>query len=488
MKKTLAFSLLMLAAVPVAFSGTYQITYQKQHSSAEKYSAIDVILDETHLLQGFLFCSETDSTVIWHDIAGDTSMTLSIDGRPYQTVNTFDEGLGAHLVYLLHSSPGGWFVSLRAISDQFAVLVSDSVELNLFRAYSYGTPLHKVLSFLDAEGHVRFSGVWVFGAYYGPNDYLETYRSTTVIFDPWLGMALREPKSFVASAKIGGSDSFVGLTNNYFLNVIPDFDDPWGGYVWDETQSGCIDLFDRYSYLFFDSCNGDYWFRRAFTGDFFQQATGDEIIVQYWPAADSPDYGSSRYFTDCLSFGAEGISILWERPYEYLDLSHLFRDQHYIAGMRGKDKMIALNYRTGQLVDSVNLDRELETIRFFETASGLNLVGRSYDTIFVYQFATPTTLEDQIDSPLPERYNLAQNYPNPFNPSTTIEFELPHRSRVSLTVYNILGQKLTTILDEDLPAGTHAATWDGSKAASSIYLYRLVTEDYSETRKMILLK
>jgi hypothetical protein len=94
---------------------------------------------------------------------------------------------------------------------------------------------------------------------------------------------------------------------------------------------------------------------------------------------------------------------------------------------------------------------------------------------------------------LPRSFALSQNYPNPFNPSTTIEYSLPVRSKVTLSVFNILGQQVTTLVDEEQPAGTHAVPWDGTSdsgngVASGVYLYRIKAGGFSDTRKMILLK
>lgn len=94
---------------------------------------------------------------------------------------------------------------------------------------------------------------------------------------------------------------------------------------------------------------------------------------------------------------------------------------------------------------------------------------------------------------LPEVYSLSANYPNPFNPSTTIEYNLPRRSQVTLELFNVLGQKVRTLVDQTESPGKHNAVWDGRNeenetAASGIYFYRLRAEEFSQTRKMMLLK
>ena len=94
---------------------------------------------------------------------------------------------------------------------------------------------------------------------------------------------------------------------------------------------------------------------------------------------------------------------------------------------------------------------------------------------------------------LPEHYELAQNYPNPFNPSTTLRFALPEAGHVTLDVYNLLGQRVSTLVDEHRTAGIHETTWNGrddrgSEVSSGIYFYRLKVNSFTESKKMILMK
>jgi hypothetical protein len=93
----------------------------------------------------------------------------------------------------------------------------------------------------------------------------------------------------------------------------------------------------------------------------------------------------------------------------------------------------------------------------------------------------------------PQVFLLKQNYPNPFNPETNISFSLPERTSVSLVIYNILGKKVKTLVTGELAAGTHTVHWDGGEeagnsVASGIYFYRLKTDSFDQTRKMVLMK
>ncbi|UCC45609.1 MAG: M6 family metalloprotease domain-containing protein [Candidatus Zixiibacteriota bacterium] len=96
-------------------------------------------------------------------------------------------------------------------------------------------------------------------------------------------------------------------------------------------------------------------------------------------------------------------------------------------------------------------------------------------------------------SDLPATYSLSQNYPNPFNPSTAIRFALPAPAHVKLEVFNVLGRQVVVLVDAEMEAGIHVVDWDGTatggeSVASGIYLYRLVSRDFTQSRKMMLLK
>jgi len=94
----------------------------------------------------------------------------------------------------------------------------------------------------------------------------------------------------------------------------------------------------------------------------------------------------------------------------------------------------------------------------------------------------------QPKAQVPTEWALNQNYPNPFNASTMISFALPVPTHVQLDVYNILGQKIVTLKNEFMEAGYHSVTWNDESNASGMYFYRLKTKEFTETRKMTLLK
>ena len=86
------------------------------------------------------------------------------------------------------------------------------------------------------------------------------------------------------------------------------------------------------------------------------------------------------------------------------------------------------------------------------------------------------------------QYKLHQNFPNPFNPETKIKFDLPVFGNVKLSVYNILGKEIKVLLNERLSRGSYELTFDGTDFAGGIYFYRIISDNFLETKSMVLLK
>jgi immune inhibitor A len=127
----------------------------------------------------------------------------------------------------------------------------------------------------------------------------------------------------------------------------------------------------------------------------------------------------------------------------------------------------------------------------FVAVENISASGLTMTADLIVSFAAGT--DDGDDVILPTRVDLFQNYPNPFNPATTIQFAVPASGLVSLEVYNIIGEKVATLLNDVVSAGVVSINWDGKSdsgypLASGVYLCRLETEESAETKKMILLK
>jgi hypothetical protein len=108
-----------------------------------------------------------------------------------------------------------------------------------------------------------------------------------------------------------------------------------------------------------------------------------------------------------------------------------------------------------------------------------------------YNFELPPEPEVTPEEPVPKFFRLYQNYPNPFNPDTEIRYDLPVEKHVTLTIYNLLGQKIKTLVNKTQSAGSYSVPWDGTdeqgnRLASGVYLYRLEAGAFVKVRKMLL--
>lgn len=135
---------------------------------------------------------------------------------------------------------------------------------------------------------------------------------------------------------------------------------------------------------------------------------------------------------------------------------------------------------------------QLEGLTFFSKDTSDIAIAEIYDLRRGKRMNTElTSLETNSVTPL--SFNLYQNFPNPFNPTTTLTFNLPKPSDVNLIIYDITGRKIRNLISSAYPAGSHQIQWDGkdysgNSVASGIYIYRIDTNNYTQSRKMMLLK
>ena len=138
-----------------------------------------------------------------------------------------------------------------------------------------------------------------------------------------------------------------------------------------------------------------------------------------------------------------------------------------------------------------------------EITNSIKVIGQELEVTGEYQyscklldFAWPknqTDVEENLEGSLPKHFNLGQNYPNPFNPGTSIMFDLPRRSQVVVTVYNLLGRHVKTLINNEFSAGNHSINWDGTDdrgniVSTGIYFYSFQAGEFIETKKMIFQK
>jgi len=120
----------------------------------------------------------------------------------------------------------------------------------------------------------------------------------------------------------------------------------------------------------------------------------------------------------------------------------------------------------------------------------LNIGYFALDVFAVVRYGPGSATEIKENDPgkIPNSFVLEHNYPNPFNPTTTISFELPKQSHVKLSIYNTIGQKVKTLVNRELQAGSYHEVFDASELPSGVYIYKITTNEFTNTKKMILIK
>lgn len=139
----------------------------------------------------------------------------------------------------------------------------------------------------------------------------------------------------------------------------------------------------------------------------------------------------------------------------------------------------------GKIPFVLSKDRQADTARVFLT--NVVMCNREAQYLEVSTSQLSWSLNKSNDAQL-SRFTLEQNYPNPFNPSTIIKFNLKCREYANLTIYNLLGAKLETLVKETKDLGNHQIQWNGSRYPAGVYFYRLRAGNFVETKRMLLMK
>jgi hypothetical protein len=111
---------------------------------------------------------------------------------------------------------------------------------------------------------------------------------------------------------------------------------------------------------------------------------------------------------------------------------------------------------------------------------------RCWQVFYKLDLSTLTGIQE--DENLANGFRLNQNYPNPFNPATKIDYTVAQATRVTIRVYNVLGEEVATLLNEEVQPGTYQAVFDASRMASGVYYYKMTAGSFTETKKMMLVK
>lgn len=174
-------------------------------------------------------------------------------------------------------------------------------------------------------------------------------------------------------------------------------------------------------------------------------------------------------------------------------------DSNYLVITKSLSEQGATSFRTRSMLDHITINSEFVSDYFEGTervenpsfiGSYLSTTSDHFPVSTRFSFSETVSTDGELFTGIPERVSLEQNFPNPFNPTTQIQFSLTSAQQVNLDVYNVVGQRVATLLnDVSRGAGSHTVTFDASKLSSGVYFYRLSLQDGEQlTRKMMLVK
>jgi|GEM_PF-3677672 len=229
----------------------------------------------------------------------------------------------------------------------------------------------------------------------------------------------------------------------------------------------------------------------------------EDIYARIYDASGTPQ-GTSFKVNDVLTTNSKSIAVATSVEGWYVIVwndnrsgaHNIYCQAYNLDGSRFPTSNYLVNDSTALEYPKIlpKLDIGYDTLIFFTWMDTRN--GRGWDIFgkVLSKRDIVTAVEESESSwQLPMRFALHQNYPNPFNPETRIEFSLPRTSFVTIEIFNILGQRVRTLVNERLSVGYKNVTWNGRddnglSVSSGIYFYRIVTDDFAESKKMILLK
>ena len=237
-------------------------------------------------------------------------------------------------------------------------------------------------------------------------------------------------------------------------------------------------------------------------GDIHTGSDDPDVLVKYhWHQTcykdDALSFDESRTSLRLYRVGApDDIELLWS------DLTPAITANFYYSpdfpgsffGASGGAISRFSGIDGGEVDQSESIDADTIIWRPGANLSDGDFVAVKNQTLTVYRLGISTDVPDNghVISP-PQQFTLSNPHPNPFNSSCVIEYSLPHRARTAITIYNILGQEITTLVDETKPAGDHTVYWNGTDesgktVASGIYLYTMTAGEFVASRKLVLMK
>ena len=220
----------------------------------------------------------------------------------------------------------------------------------------------------------------------------------------------------------------------------------------------------------------------------------DNVVAVVWQQIELVDTNNVRivlgsvggnpttpfYATDIYCAVSSDNGLSWSEPFK-------------VGGEVGESDIYPMVAR--EIEKDTNGDYFMHLMYLWDTNIGISLNDASdfSECAWMYNMVNITSqvftsIDDDASANIVDNFRLEQNYPNPFNPRTHIKFSITKPQDVKLVVYNLLGEEISTLLNEKKPAGEHTVEFDASRLPSGLYFYTLSTADFQETRKMVLIR
>ena len=272
---------------------------------------------------------------------------------------------------------------------------------------------------------------------------------------------------------------YLAIDDDYFYfaaDVIDDVYsfDPAGNFYEDDVIELYIGLYN--------TVKKHSGFQRGAEPDYKFIILSDSIRVDqvHWVPAL---YGIGDENYEFMNFGSSDWAVEVKVPLDYMVTGNASGDTRFHP-QNGMKITMDINFH-----DSDVLNQRQGLLALSEISNDASYIGAQYWAhTWIGDTNNVATGIDDKDLKAAYSYKLEQNYPNPFNPETTIDYALAQAGKVKVEVYNLLGQKVETLVNEFQPAGTYTVKFDGAKLSSGVYFYKIHAGDFTQTRKMVLMR
>lgn len=438
-----------------------------------------------------------------------TAIVVSGTGNVYVTGSSFGSGTGFDYATVKYNSSGieQWVkrysfsgngnddASDIVIDAQENVYVTGYVYSGSSQGFNYGTVKY------------NSTGVEQWTAFYnGPGSGEDDAYSVAADNSGNVyvtGESLGSPSSDIATVKYNSSgvqqwvQRYNGINNNYdkgYALIL----DAWGNIY---VAGSSADSANHYNYitLKYNTSGGNQW-TAIYNGPGNNEDearsiaidnSGSIIVTGYsYGSGTERDYATIKYiqvpdapFLFSPSNNSSGLpvslNLIWYKSPGAVNYRVQLASDSLFSG-------IILN--DSSLTDSVKaVSGLLNNTAYWWRVSARNSAGTSPFSQ-VWKFTTGIVGITQIGIQAPKEFKLGNNYPNPFNPITNVKFQMPNEAFVKLTLYDVLGKEAAIIVNEQLKPGTYEVSWDASNYPSGVYFYKMESRDFSDVKKMVLVK